>query len=56
MHRTEVERVIIIHGHGMGRVKESVRKHIEEVTYKLRFRNGRQGEGGDGVTIIEFDL
>lgn len=56
MHRTEVDKVIIIHGHGLGRVKESVRKHLEEVTYKLRFRNGRQGEGGDGVTVIEFDL
>ncbi|WGL59485.1 Smr/MutS family protein [Pigmentibacter sp. JX0631] len=54
MHRNEVEQVIIIHGHGMGRVKESVRKFIEETSYKLRYRNGRQGEGGDGVTVIEF--
>lgn len=54
MHRNEVDLVIIIHGHGMGRVKESVRKFIEETSYKLRYRNGRQGEGGDGVTVIEF--
>ena len=55
MSRLNVDRVVIIHGHGMGKVKESVRKHLEEASYKLRFRSGRQGEGGDGVTIVEFD-
>ena len=55
MSRLNVHRVVIIHGHGMGKVKEFVRKHLEEASYKLRFRSGRQGEGGDGVTIVEFD-
>jgi DNA mismatch repair protein MutS2 len=55
MNRMQVDRVVIIHGHGMGKVKESVRKHLEESSYKLRFRSGRQGEGGDGVTIVAFD-
>lgn len=55
MSRLNVDRVVIIHGHGMGKIKESVRKHLEEASYKLRFRSGRQGEGGDGVTIVEFD-
>ena len=55
MNRMHVDRVVIIHGHGMGKIKESVRKHLEESSYKLRFRSGRQGEGGDGVTIVAFD-
>ena len=55
MNRQQVDRVVIIHGHGTGKIKESVRKHLEESPYKLRFRSGRQGEGGDGVTIVAFD-
>ncbi|APJ03452.1 endonuclease MutS2 [Silvanigrella aquatica] len=55
MHRMDVDRVVIIHGHGMGKIKESVRRHLEDSSYKLRFRGGRHGEGGDGVTIVEFD-
>ena len=55
MNRLNVDKVVIIHGHGMGKIKEAVRKHLEEASYKLRFRCGRQGEGGDGVTIVEFD-
>ncbi len=55
MSRLEVDRVVIIHGHGMGKVKESVRKFLESANYKLKFRGGRQGEGGDGVTIVEFE-
>ncbi|KAB8032183.1 endonuclease MutS2 [Fluviispira multicolorata] len=55
MSRLEVDRVVIIHGHGMGKIKESVRKFLEDASYKLKFRAGRQGEGGDGVTIVEFE-
>ncbi|RDB35916.1 MAG: hypothetical protein DCC88_07660 [Spirobacillus cienkowskii] len=55
MNRMLVQNVVVIHGHGLGKVKEAVRKYLETTSYKLRFRNGRHGEGGDGVTIIEFD-
>ncbi|MES2614242.1 MAG: Smr/MutS family protein [Bdellovibrionota bacterium] len=55
MWRTEVSQVVVLHGHGLGKIKEAVRKYLERASYKLAFRPGRQGEGGDGVTIVEFD-
>lgn len=55
MHTLDIKRIVIIHGHGMGKIKDAVRKYLEDASYKLRFRNGRHGEGGDGVTIVEFD-
>ncbi len=54
MWRSEIEYAVIIHGHGQGKVKEGVRKYLEGSSYELFFRPGRQGEGGDGVTVVEF--
>ncbi len=45
---------VIVHGHGEGKVKEAVRKHLFKCSYSLNFRPGRHGEGGDGVTVVEF--
>jgi dsDNA-specific endonuclease/ATPase MutS2 len=45
---------IIIHGHGSGRLKEAVRKALELEKESLIFRAGRYGEGGDGVTVVQF--
>lgn len=47
-------KIIVIHGHGMGKVKEGVRRFLENTRMHLAFRPGRQGEGGDGVTVVEF--
>ena len=55
MWRSEISQMVIIHGHGFGKIKEAVRKYLETTSYELSFRPGRQGEGGDGVTVVEFD-
>ena len=55
MWRSEVSQVVILHGHGLGKIKEAVRKYLESSSYELTYRPGRHGEGGDGVTIVEFE-
>ena len=49
----KVGRAKIIHGHGMGALKKMVRDFLE-TTGIGKFYPGSRGEGGDGVTIIEF--
>ena len=49
----KVGREKIIHGHGMGALKKMVRDFLE-TTGIGKFYPGSRGEGGDGVTIIEF--
>lgn len=45
--------IVIIHGHGTDRLKNSIRKAIRDNSpYDLRFRPGEAAEGGDGVTIV----
>lgn len=45
----------LIHGHGTGALKRAIRAHLNEMPYDLRHRPGEFGEGGDGVTVVEFD-
>ena len=48
--------VIVIHGHGTDRLKNTLRKALaEDAPYALVFRPGTDGEGGDGVTVISFE-
>jgi DNA mismatch repair protein MutS2 len=42
---------IVIHGHGLGALKSSVREFMRNSPYIKRFRPGEKGEGGDGVTV-----
>jgi DNA mismatch repair protein MutS2 len=41
----------IIHGHGTGKLKASLREYLKGSPYVAEFRAGDRGEGGDGVTI-----
>lgn len=47
--------VVIIHGHGTGRIKAALREFLQNCSYSLRFRPGTSGEGGDGATIVVLD-
>ena len=50
----KVQRVLIIHGHGMGTIKTLVRNYLEKAGLCKQFTPGSRHEGGDGVTVIEF--
>ncbi len=41
----------IIHGHGTGKLKASMRDYLKDSPYVAEFRAGDRAEGGDGVTI-----
>ncbi len=51
---TKVPRVIIIHGHGMGTIKSLVRNYLKKTGLCKQFFPGGRGEGGTGVTVVEF--
>ncbi len=44
----------IIHGHGTGKLKASLRVYLKDSPYVVEFRTGDRGEGGDGVTIVKL--
>ena len=44
----------IIHGHGTGKLKASLRVYLKDSPYVAAFRTGDRGEGGDGVTIVKL--
>ena len=44
----------IIHGHGTGKLKQVIRRYVSQSPYVLSFRPGSEGEGGEGVTMIEM--
>ena len=50
----KVQRVRIIHGHGMGTIKTLVRNYLEKAGLCKQFTPGSRSEGGDGVTLVEF--
>jgi DNA mismatch repair protein MutS2 len=45
------ETLLVIHGHGTGALKASIRAHLSTSGYVASHRSGDQGEGGDGATI-----
>lgn len=54
MFRKGIDTVIVIHGHGTGALKQAVREHVKASNYAESFRQGEDGEGGDGVTIVNM--
>ncbi len=50
----QLQQVIIIHGHGTGVLKKSIRKHLDESDYVASWRPGEPGEGGDGATVVKL--
>jgi DNA mismatch repair protein MutS2 len=42
----------LVHGHGTGALRESIRKDLKTSPYVTHFRAGETGEGGDGVTVV----
>jgi len=53
--RNDEHTVVIVHGHGTGRIKAALREFLQNCGYSLRFRPGTSGEGGDGATIVIFN-
>ncbi len=49
-----ISSVRIVHGHGFGVLRRTVRKYLKENPVVLNFREGMEFEGGGGVTIAEF--
>jgi DNA mismatch repair protein MutS2 len=44
----------IIHGHGTGKLKATLREYLKDSPYVVSSRSGDQAEGGDGVTVAEL--
>lgn len=51
-----VSPVILIHGHGTGRLRTALRDYLDESPYCSTWRAGERNEGGDGVTIVALSL
>jgi DNA mismatch repair protein MutS2 len=50
-----LNRVDIIHGYGTGALREAVREYLAGCPRVKSFRSGGPGEGGAGVTVVEFE-
>ena len=48
--------VLVIHGHGTGRLKAGLRENLQRSPYVSAFRAGERGEGRDGVTVVALNL
>ncbi len=47
--------VRVVHGRGTGALKNAVHQHLKRLKYVKSYRLGAFGEGGTGVTIVEFN-
>jgi DNA mismatch repair protein MutS2 len=51
----ERDAIFIVHGHGMGALRRTVREHLETHPSVKKWRKGGAREGGDGVTVAWLD-
>lgn len=51
----DLPRFRIVHGKGTGALREKVREILAADPRVGEFRSGERGEGGTGVTVVEFD-
>lgn len=51
---SHLPQVRVIHGVGTGALKNAVHSHLKKTKYVKSYRLGEFGEGGHGVTIVEF--
>jgi DNA mismatch repair protein MutS2 len=51
----DLPRFRIVHGKGTGALRERVRQILASDPRVARYRSGDPGEGGSGVTIVEFE-
>lgn len=50
----KLHQVTVIHGMGTGALRNAVQNHCKKCKYVKSYRMGKYGEGGYGVTVIEF--
>lgn len=51
---SHLPKVTIIHGRGTGALKNAVHSFLKKAKYVKSYRLGDFGEGGQGVTVVEF--
>ncbi len=51
---SHLHQVTVIHGRGTGALRNAVHSHLKKTKYVKGYRLGEFGEGGQGVTIVEF--
>ena len=52
--RSGEEGALIVHGHGTGALKQSIRDFLARSPYIRMYRPGENHEGGDGVTVVSL--
>ena len=50
----KLHQVTVIHGMGTGALRNAVQSHCKKCRYVKSYRMGEYGEGGYGVTVVEF--
>ena len=53
--REQAPRLVLIHGLGKGILRDAIRQSLSKAPYPISFRAGQRAEGGDGVTVVEFE-
>lgn len=51
---SKYQQVKIVHGYGTGKLKAVVEKALSNSSIVKSYREGRFGEGGSGVTMVNF--